>query len=96
MLINTTTTITHTQKSSPPNCRLVDFVISADDRVNIKEIDKIHIYLDLARGHKKLRNMRVTVIPIVIGELGIVPKRLERGREQMQIVRKNRDHQDYS
>ena len=33
-------------------------------------------YLDLARELKKLWNMRVTVIPIVIGELGTIPQAL--------------------
>ena len=33
-------------------------------------------YLDLAKEFKKLWNMKVTVIPIVIGLLGTVPKRL--------------------
>ena len=33
--------------------------------------------LDLARELKKLSNMRVTVIPIVLGSLGTVPKGFE-------------------
>ena len=35
-------------------------------------------YLDLARGLKKLWYLRVTVIPIVVGALGTVPKTWER------------------
>ena len=33
-------------------------------------------YLDLARELKKLWNIKVTVVPIVIGTLGMVPKGL--------------------
>ena len=35
-------------------------------------------YLDLVRELKKLWNMKVVVIPIIIGALGMVPKGLER------------------
>ena len=34
---------------------------------------------------KKLYNVRVTVIPIVVGALRTVPKRLERGLEELEI-----------
>ena len=36
--------------------------------------EKINKYLDLAREQKQLWNMRVTVIPVVIGALGTVLK----------------------
>ena len=48
-------------------CHLVDFVVVADHRVKIKEK-----YLDLARELKKLRNMKMTVMPILVGTLGTV------------------------
>ena len=50
----------------------MDFAISADHRVKIKESENIDKYLDLARELKKLWNMRMTVIPIVFGAHGIV------------------------
>ena len=60
------------------NCCMVDFAIPADDTVKIKESEKEDKYLDLARELRNLRGMRVTVIPIVIGVLGTVPKELGR------------------
>ena len=36
-------------------------------------------YLDLTSELNKLRNTTVTVIPVVIRALGMVPKRLEKG-----------------
>ena len=39
----------------------------ADHRVKLKEGEKRDNYLDLARELKKLWNMKVTIIPIVIG-----------------------------
>ena len=46
--------------------------IPADYRVNLKENEKGDKYLDFTRELKKLWNMKVTVIPTVIGPLGMV------------------------
>ena len=56
------------------NCKIVDFAVSADHRIKLKESEKKDKYLDLARELKKLWNMQVTIIPIVIGALGTVSK----------------------
>ena len=50
----------------------MDFTVSAGCRVKLKESEKKDKYLDLARELKKLWNMKVTFIPIVIGDLGTV------------------------
>ena len=42
-------------------------------------------YLDLARELKKLWNMKVTIIPIVIGALGTVTKGLLKGLEDLDV-----------
>ena len=42
-------------------------------------------YLDLARELKKLWNMKVTVIPIVIGAHGTIPKRLVKRLVDLEI-----------
>ena len=47
--------------------RIVDVAVPADHRVKLKESKNADRYLDLARELKKLWNMKVTVIPIVIG-----------------------------
>ena len=57
----------------------MDFTITVDHRVKIKKMEKEDKYLKL----KKLKNMRMTVIPIVIYTLGTVPKSLERGVEEL-------------
>ena len=48
------------------NCR---FAVPADHWIKLKECEKRNKYLDLARELKKLWNMKVTIIPIVIGAL---------------------------
>ena len=51
-------------------CKIVDFAVPADHRIKLKESEKKDKYLDLAREFKKLWNMKVTIVPIVIGALG--------------------------
>ena len=51
----------------------------------LKENEKRDKYLDLARELKKLRNMKVTIILIVIGGLGTVTKGLVQGLEDLEI-----------
>ena len=66
-------------------CKIVDFDVSADHRVKLKESEKKDKYLDLARELKKLWNMKVTFIPIVISALSIVTEGLLKGLEDLEI-----------
>ena len=45
---------------------------------------------------KKLWNVKVTVIPIVIGALGSITKRIGKGTGRFRNQRTSRDHPDYS
>ena len=47
--------------------KIVDFAVSADHWIKLKEYEKKDKYLNLARELKKLWNMKVTIILIVIG-----------------------------
>ena len=49
------------------------------------ENEKIDKYLDLARELRKQWNMGVTVILIVVGACGMVPKGLERRGKELEI-----------
>ena len=66
-------------------CKIVDFAVPADHRINLKECEKKDKYLDLARELKKLWNMKVTIVPIVIGALGTVTKGLLKGLEDLEV-----------
>ena len=74
-------------------CYLAVFVVPVDHRMKIKESEKIDKYWDLAWGLKKLWNMKVTVIPIVVGALGKSPKVW---KKEIGNQRKNQDHPNYS
>ena len=75
--------------------RMVDFAAPADHRVKIKESVKRDKYLDLARKLRKLWNLRVTIIPIVIGALGTIPKGLKKDSGKVENRGMNRDNPDY-
>ena len=51
----------------------MDFADPADHTVNVKENEKNNKCLDLARGLKKMWNMKETVIPILIGAFRTIP-----------------------
>ena len=81
------------QKTRPYNnqpqkkkiCKIVDLSVPADHRIKLKECEKRDKYLGLARELKKLRNMKVTIIPIVIGASGTVTKGLLKGLEDLEV-----------
>ena len=66
----------------------MSFAIPADHRMKIKESEKIDEYFDVARELKKLWNMLVTVITIVIGAFGEFSKFLEKRLRELKINEK--------
>ena len=65
-------------------CKIVDFAVPADHRIILKECEKRDKYLDLARELKKLWNMKVTSIPIMIGAFSMVTKGLLKSLEDLE------------
>ena len=57
----------------------------SDHRVKQKESKKRDKYLDFARELKKQSNMKVTVIPIIIGVLDTVTEGLVQEKEDLEI-----------
>ena len=84
------------KKKRKRNCKIVDFSVPADHKINMKECEKKDKYLDLAREIKKLWNMQVTVKPIVIGAFGTEIKRLLKGTGGLGSWRTCGDHPNYS
>ena len=56
----------------------MDFAVPDNHKVKIKENEIRDKYLDLARELRKLWNIRVTVVPFVVGALGTTSKVLEK------------------
>ena len=74
------------QKKKKRICKIVDFAAPADHRINLKECEKKDKYLDLARELKKLWNMKVTIVPIVIGAFGPITKGLLKAWRTWKLV----------
>ena len=66
-------------------CKIVDFAVLADHRIKLKECEKKDKYLDLARELKKLSNMQVTIILILIGAFGTVTKGLLKRLDDLEV-----------
>ena len=56
--------------------------------IKLKECEKKDKYLDLARELKKLWNMKVTIMPIVIGAFGTVTNGFLKGVEDLEVGRR--------
>ena len=56
------------------SCKIIDFAVPVDSRIDEKEKDKIEKYQELARELQKILNVIVKIIPIVVGSLGAIPK----------------------
>ena len=63
----------------------MDIAVLEDHRVKTIENPMRDKYLNLAREQGKRKNIRLTVIPVVIGELGTITKGLETGLEELGI-----------
>ena len=75
-------------KKKKRTCKIVDFAVPADHRIKLKECEKKDKHIDFARELKKLWNMQVTIIPIVIGAFGTVTK----GTRELGSWRTSGDH----
>ena len=62
-------------------------------KIMIKEEEKSDKYLDFAREMKKLRNKKMTVIPIVIAALGTFTKRWVQEVDDLEIRRQKKTTQ---
>ena len=58
--------------------KIVDFAVPADHWIEISQERKIENYHHLKRELQKLWNLKISIVPIVIGSLGTIPKPLEK------------------
>ena len=73
------------QQQKKETWKIVDLAVPANHRIKLKECEKRDKSGDLARELKKLWNMKVTIIPIVIGAFGTLTKRLLKGLEDLDV-----------
>ena len=64
---------------------IIDFAVPMDHRVEIKEAEKVHNYMNLATEVRRQHRVRTKIVPIIMGALGTVPKTLEKSFEILEI-----------
>ena len=68
------------------SCKIIDFAIPGDSRIEEKEKDKIEKYQDLEKELQKIWNVKVKIIPSVVGSLGAIPKQFGNSLKQIGIT----------
>ena len=56
------------------SCKMIDFAVPGDSRIEEKEKDKIEKYQELGRELQKIWDVKVKIIPLVVGSLGAIHK----------------------
>ena len=65
--------------------QIVDFAVPADHQIEISHQRKIESYRDLKRELQKLWSLKISIVPIVIGALGTIPKSLEKHLNELNV-----------
>ena len=56
------------------SCKVIDFAVPGDSRIEEKKKDKIEKYQDLGKELQKIWNVKMKIIPLVVASLGAIPK----------------------
>ena len=67
-------------------CKVTDFAVPGDSRTEEKEKDKLEKYQDLGRELQKIWNVKVKIIPLVVGSLGAIRKQFGNRLKQIGIT----------
>ena len=68
------------------NCKITDFAVPGDNKMEEKEKDKIEKYQDLGKELRKIWNVKVKIKPLVVGSLGAIPKQSDNRLKQIGIT----------
>ena len=68
------------------SCKIIDFAVPGDSRIEEKEKDKIEKYQGLGRELQKVWNVKVKIILLAVGSLGAIPKQFGNRLEQIGIT----------
>ena len=68
------------------SCKIIDFIVPGDSMIEEKEKVKIGKYQDLGRELQKIWNVKVKIIPLVVGSLGAIPKQFGKRLKQIGIT----------
>ena len=68
------------------SCRIINFAVPRDSRIEEKEKDKIEKYQELRRELQKIWNVKVKIILLVVGFLVAIPKQFGNRLKQIGIT----------
>ena len=54
------------------SCKIIDFAVPGNSRIEEKEKDKIEKHQELGRELQKIWNVKMKIIPLVAGSLGAI------------------------
>ena len=58
-------------------CLLIDMTIPTDRNISVKEFDKLSKYKDLQIEIDRMWHLKTTIVPVVVGALGMVKKGIQ-------------------
>ena len=68
------------------SCKIINFAVPRDSRIEGKEKDKIEKYQDLGRELQRIWNVKVKIISLVLSSLGAIPKQFGNRLKQIGII----------
>ena len=68
------------------SCKIMDFAVPGDSTIEEKEKDKIEKYQDLGKELQKIWNVKVKIMPLVVGSSGAIPKWFGKRLKQIGIT----------
>ena len=68
------------------SCKRIDFAVPGDSRIEKKEKDKIEKHQVLGKELQKKWDVKVNIIPLVVGSLGGIPKQFGNRLKQIGIT----------
>ena len=68
------------------SCKIIDFAVTGDSRIEEKEKDNIAKHQDLERELQKMWNVKVNIIPLLVGSLGTIPKQFGNRLKQIGVT----------
>ena len=68
------------------SCKIIDFAVPGDSRIEEKEKDQIEKCQDLGSELRKIWNIKVKIVPLIVGSLGAIPKQFGNRLKQIGIT----------
>ena len=68
------------------SCKMIDFALLEDSMIDKKEKGKIEKYQDMGRELQKIWNVKVKIVPLVVGFLDAISKQFGNRLKQIGIT----------